>query len=264
LARTNHSKNPTASLQAGAPSINEPNHQPYTTPTWGQAEPLQRPGEPTPPDENRKDGQKAPPLKNRPGTTNEKLVQAAQEGDGAAVEQLIERYRRLVLAEVNQYFLLGAEKDDLIQEGLIGLYEAIRDFRPERGFSFTTFARLCIRCEILAAVRSATRQKHIPLNTYVSLHSPPPGHDCERTLLETIRGPATDDPEDFFINNERLASLKTRIKQTLTPLEFRVLLLRCQGKNYMEITSRLNRSLKSVDNTLYRAKRKLCRCFQKN
>ncbi|MDR7581751.1 MAG: RNA polymerase sporulation sigma factor SigH, partial [Armatimonadota bacterium] len=152
---------------------------------------------------------------------------------------------------------VGADREDIIQEGMIGLYKAIRDFRRDKLSSFRAFAELCITRQIITAIKTATRQKHIPLNSYVSLNKPIYDDDSDRTLLDVIGGLRVADPEELVINRESSARMRQRIRQNLSELEHRVLNLYLDGKSYQEMANELQRHVKSIDNALQRVKRKL-------
>ncbi len=192
-----------------------------------------------------------------PEMLDEDLVEAAKAGDDRASEFLIHKYRNFVRVKAKAYFLVGADREDIIQEGMIGLYKAIRDFRRDKLSSFRAFAELCITRQIITAIKTATRQKHIPLNSYVSLNKPIYDDDSDRTLLDVIGGLRVADPEEMVINREASARMRQRIRQNLSELEHRVLNLYLDGKSYQEMANELQRHVKSIDNALQRVKRKL-------
>ncbi|MDQ7801902.1 MAG: RNA polymerase sporulation sigma factor SigH [Armatimonadota bacterium] len=192
-----------------------------------------------------------------PEMLDEDLVEAAKAGDDRASEFLIHKYRNFVRVKAKAYFLVGADREDIIQEGMIGLYKAIRDFRRDKLSSFRAFAELCITRQIITAIKTATRQKHIPLNSYVSLNKPIYDDDSDRTLLDVIGGLRVADPEELVINRESSARMRQRIRQNLSELEHRVLNLYLDGKSYQEMANELQRHVKSIDNALQRVKRKL-------
>ncbi len=158
--------------------------------------------------------------------------------------------------KARSYFLIGADHEDLVQEGMIGLYKAIRDYKPERQASFYMFSELCIKRQMISAIKAATRQKHIPLNSYVSLNKPLYDDDSDRTLLDIIQVHVSD-PEELFINQEELRSIENHIRQTLSPLERNVLRHFLQGKSYAEISIILQKQVKAIDNALQRIKKKM-------
>ena len=174
-----------------------------------------------------------------------------------AVDMLLERYKDLVRVKTRPYFLLGADRADLIQEGMIGLYKSIRDFKPEKLSSFRAFAELCITRQIITAIKTATRQKHIPLNSYVSLNKPLYDEESDRTLLDVIMEGRISDPEELIINRENLGNIHNKISEVLSGLEQEVLQAYLDGKSYQEIADALGRHVKSIDNALQRVKRKL-------
>ena len=189
--------------------------------------------------------------------TDEEVVELAGNGDMNAQEYLINKYRNFVRAKARTYFLLGGDKEDLIQEGMIGMYKAIRDFRPDKLSSFRAFAELCITRQIITAIKTATRQKHIPLNSYVSLNKPIYDEDSDRTLLDVITGTKITDPEELIISQEEFDNIEEKMGELLSSLELRVLMYYLEGKSYQEIAEDLGRHVKSIDNALQRVKRKL-------
>ena len=186
------------------------------------------------------------------------LVAQAKRGDSVAYDRIVRRYRGFVRLKASSYFLLGGESDDLIQEGLVGLYKAIRDFRTDRESSFRNFAELCITRQIITAVKTSTRNKHTPLNQYVSFSSTPASaSDGEPTLDEVIPGPEARDPVIQAISSEELRSLVDCLSAALSDLESRVLSLYLDGYSYEQIGERLGCDTKTVDNALQRVKRKV-------
>lgn len=186
------------------------------------------------------------------------LIDLTRAGSPAAPEVLLERYKQLVRLKAGHYFLIGADREDIIQEGMIGLYKAIRDFRGDRHASFRAFAELCITRQIITAVKTATRRKHVPLNTYVSLSKPMmPDDDQERFLQDFVLGPGAADPVDLVIGLEELQALKDVVATILSRLESEVLRLHMAGKSYQDIALTLKCDVKSVDNALQRVKRKI-------
>ena len=165
-------------------------------------------------------------------------------------------------SKARSYFLIGADHEDIVQEGMIGLYKAIRDFREEKLASFRAFAELCITRQIITAIKTATRQKHIPLNSYVSLNKPIYDEESDRTLLDVITEGWEANPEEVLINREDVSLIEGRIGKTLSGLEKQVLQRYLEGKSYQEISSEMHRHVKSVDNALQRVKRKLQKMLQ--
>ena len=188
---------------------------------------------------------------------DEDLVRSAKNGDSLAAEFLISKYRNFVRVKAKAYFLIGADREDIIQEGMIGLYKAIRDFRADKLSSFRAFAELCITRQIITAIKTATRQKHIPLNSYISLNKPIYDEDSDRTLLDVISSIKVSDPEELVINQEASTTMRERIRKNLSELEHKVLTAYLEGKSYQEMANELNRHVKSIDNALQRVKRKL-------
>jgi RNA polymerase sporulation-specific sigma factor len=194
--------------------------------------------------------------------SDEVNVGAVHEGNSDALEYLINKYRNFVRAKARSYFLIGADREDIVQEGMIGLYKAIRDFRGDKLASFKAFAELCITRQIITAIKTATRQKHIPLNSYVSLDKPIYDEDSDRTLLDVICGTRVTDPEELIINQEEFSGLEDKMGEILSELERRVLMHYLDGRSYQEIAVDLDRHVKSIDNALQRVKRKLERYLE--
>lgn len=188
---------------------------------------------------------------------DEEIVIEAKKGDVRAQEYLINKYQNFVKSKSKSYFLIGADKEDIYQEGMIGLYKAIRDFRPDKLASFKAFAELCVTRQIITAIKTATRQKHIPLNTYVSLNKPIYDEESDRTLLDVLSEAKIADPEEIMISREELNFIEGEIGEVLSSLEMEVLSSYLDGKSYQEIACDLNRHSKSIDNALQRVKRKL-------
>ncbi|MGV8145243.1 MAG: RNA polymerase sporulation sigma factor SigH [Alkaliphilus sp.] len=188
---------------------------------------------------------------------DETMVEDAKNGDTAALNLLINKYKNFVRAKARSYFLIGADKEDIIQEGMIGLYKAIRDYRADKLASFRAFAELCITRQIITAIKTATRQKHIPLNSYVSLNKPIYDEESDRTLLDVISGQKVTDPEELIICREELGYMETKMGEVLSDFEWKVLMLYLQGRSYQEMSANLDRHVKSIDNALQRVKRKL-------
>lgn len=189
--------------------------------------------------------------------TDEELIEQVHLGNTDALDFLISKYRLFVKAKARSYFLIGADKEDIIQEGMIGLYKAIRDFKEDKLASFRAFAELCITRQIITAIKTATRQKHIPLNSYVSLDKPIYDEESERTLMDVITSPVSDDPEYLMINSEDYNYLEQKMSEVLSELEQQVLVRYLEGQSYNEISEELDRHVKSIDNALQRVKRKL-------
>ena len=188
---------------------------------------------------------------------DEQIVEQVHLGNTDALDYLITKYRLFVKSKAKSYFLIGADKEDIVQEGMIGLYKAIRDFRGDKLASFRAFAELCITRQIITAIKTATRQKHIPLNSYVSLDKPIFEEESERTLLDIIESPVIDDPQHILINQEDYSHLESKMAEVLSELEQQVLERYLAGQSYFEISEQLNRHVKSIDNALQRVKRKL-------
>ena len=189
--------------------------------------------------------------------SEEEIVVEAKNGNKRAQEYIISKYENFVKAKAKSYFLIGADKEDIYQEGMIGLYKAIRDFNVEKSTSFKAFAELCVTRQIITAIKTATRQKHIPLNTYISLNKPVSEEESDRTLLDIISSIRITDPEELIISQEQTEFIEEEINKVLSDLEIQVLQSYLEGKSYQEIACDLDRHSKSIDNALQRVKRKL-------
>jgi len=193
---------------------------------------------------------------------DEQVVKLAQAEDAQALEYLLNKYKNFVRTKARSYFLIGADHEDIVQEGMIGLYKSIRDYREEKLSSFRAFAELCITRQIITAIKTATRQKHIPLNSYISLNRPIYEEDSDRTLLDVITEEGLSNPEEMMIDREDLSLIEGRIGQMMSGLEKEVLVRYMEGKSYEEIAREIGRHEKSVDNALQRIKRKLTRYLE--
>ncbi|MDQ2981622.1 MAG: RNA polymerase sporulation sigma factor SigH [Actinomycetota bacterium] len=187
------------------------------------------------------------------------LVLRARNGDGGALDVLIRRYTGFVRMKASSYFLAGGDSEDLVQEGLIGLYKAVRDFRADKETSFRSFAELCVTRQIITAIKTATRFKHAPLNTYVSFSHTPAGQesDSECTLGDALPGPSVDDPSVCVISTEELQSLVFTLGSGLSRLEADALRLYLEGESYEQMAEDLECDTKTIDNALQRVKRKI-------
>jgi RNA polymerase sporulation-specific sigma factor len=187
------------------------------------------------------------------------LVVKARNGDAQALDHLIRRYTGFVRLKASSYFLAGGDSEDLVQEGLIGLYKAVRDFRSDKETSFRSFAELCVTRQIITAIKTATRYKHAPLNTYVSFSYTPAGQDPdgECTLGDALPGPAVDDPSVVVISTEELQSLVFTLGSGLSKLEADALRLYLEGSSYEDMAEELGCDTKTIDNALQRVKRKI-------
>jgi len=191
------------------------------------------------------------------GVADEEAVAQAQQGDTMAVDYLLYKYKNFVRSKARSYFLIGADHEDIVQEGMIGLFKAIRDYQAERLSSFRAFAELCITRQIITAIKTATRQKHVPLNSYISLNKPIYDEESDRTLMDVIVEGRAQNPEELIIGQEDLVSIRDKVDQVLSGLEQDVLNAYLDGKSYQEIADKLGRHVKSIDNALQRVKRKL-------
>lgn len=196
-------------------------------------------------------------LKDYKHLEDEQLVTLVHEGDGEALDFLIHKYQNFVRAKARSYFLVGADREDIVQEGMIGLYKAVRDFKGDKLSSFKAFAELCITRQMITAIKTATRQKHIPLNSYVSLDKPIYDDESDRTLMDVLSGTQVTDPEELIVNREEVDDIELKMAELLSDLERKVLALYLDGRSYQEISEELNRHVKSIDNALQRVKRKL-------
>ena len=198
--------------------------------------------------------------------TDEQVVRIAQDREhaasDAALEYLLNKYKNFVRTKARSYFLIGADHEDIVQEGMIGLYKSIRDFREDKLSSFRAFAELCVTRQIITAIKTATRQKHIPLNSYVSLNRPIYDEDSDRTLLDVITEEAPTNPEEMMIDREDYRHIEGRIGEMLSPLEKEVLARYMDGRSYVEIAADMKRHVKSIDNALQRIKRKLLKYLE--
>jgi RNA polymerase sporulation-specific sigma factor len=189
---------------------------------------------------------------------DEELVRRAQEkGDVEATEYLLYKYRNLVRAKVKSYFLVGAERDDLLQIGMIGLWEAITDFKADRHTSFACFAKVCIQRQMISAIKAATRQKQAPLNSSISLEAPSGGDDEDRSLADMLTAKPEVDPENIVLGREGERLLQETLQEELSPFEWQVLSEYRTGKSYKEMADDLDCKIKSIDNALSRIRRKL-------
>lgn len=188
---------------------------------------------------------------------DEELILIVREGDSLALDYMINKYTGFVKSKAKTYFLVGADKEDIVQEGMIGLYKAIRDFKPDKLSIFKAFAELCITRQIITAIKTATRQKHIPLNSYVSLNKPIFEEESDRTLIDVIVEDKVSDPEQIMIDREEYKVMESKMSEVLSDLEWEVLKKYIDGKSYQEISVDLNRQVKSIDNALQRVKKKL-------
>ena len=171
---------------------------------------------------------------------DEEIIELVRAGDPLAVEHLINKYRNFVRAKARSYFLIGADREDIIQEGMIGLFKAIRDFRCDKLSSFRAFAELCVTRQIITAIKTATRQKHIPLNSYVSLNKPIYDEDSDRTLLDVITGSKITDPEELIISREEFDDIEEKMGEILISLEWKVLMSYLEGKSIRRLRLTLN------------------------
>ncbi len=188
---------------------------------------------------------------------DEEIVLLVRKGDKDATEYLIHKYKNLVKYKARAYFLIGADREDVVQEGMIGLYKAIRDYQQNKSMAFKTFAELCITRQMITAVKNATRQKHIPLNSYVSLNRRAFDDDTEKTYIELVSEEIASNPEQLLIKKEEFIGIENKMGEILSSFEWEVLSLYLNGKSYTEIARQMNKPIKSIDNALQRVKRKV-------
>lgn len=189
--------------------------------------------------------------------TDEELISLYRKGSSAAMEALLERYKQLVKAKARYYFLLGADTEDIIQEGMIGLYKAICNYDSQKQTAFSSFAEVCIKRQMFSAIKSASRHKHIPLNSYVSLYKPVYESASDMTISDLVSAIDDGNPETILIDKESFAKMQEDIGKILSSFEWQVLSLYLAGKTYQEIADNLQKEVKSIDNALQRIKKKL-------
>lgn len=188
---------------------------------------------------------------------DEEIVQLGRKGDKDAMDYLIHKYKNLVRSKARAYFLIGADREDMVQEGMIGLYKAIRDYQKDKSMAFKTFAELCVTRQMITAVKNATRQKHIPLNSYISLNRKSFDEDSDKTFIELISEESSSDPEQLLIKKEEFYGIENKMGEILSSFEWEVLFLYLNGKSYVEIARQVKKPIKSIDNALQRVKRKV-------
>lgn len=195
--------------------------------------------------------------------SDEQLIERYSEGDDAACDVLLERYKNLVRKKAKAMYIAGGDSDDLIQEGMIGLYKAIRDYDPHKMASFMTFASMCINRQMCTAVSTANRKKHNPLNSYLSFYTPVEGdEEGETTLSDVLVSETEQNPEDMYIDKESADDIEDRLNASLSELERQVLRYFMLGEGYVEIAARLGKSPKTVDNAIQRIKNKCSLLFE--
>ncbi len=190
------------------------------------------------------------------------IVLLAQKGDNEALLFILKKYKSFVKGRARSYFLIGADREDIIQEGMIGLYKAIRDFKADKQVTFRAFAEICITRQIITAVKAATRQKNVPLNSYISLNKPVYEENTNQTFFDIFTTDPQANPEDMVIDQEAYNNIELKINKILSPFEMKVLNMYLEGKNYHQMSVDLNRDHKSIDNALQRIKKKLERALK--
>jgi RNA polymerase sporulation-specific sigma factor len=188
---------------------------------------------------------------------DEEIVQLGRKGDKDAMDYLIYKYKNLVRSKARAYFLIGADREDMVQEGMIGLYKAIRDYQQDKSMAFKTFAELCVTRQMITAVKNATRQKHIPLNSYISLNRRSFDEESDRTYIELASDETVTDPESLLIKKEEFNGIENKMGEILSAFEWEVLSLYLAGKTYVEISRQVKKPIKSIDNALQRVKKKV-------
>ena len=195
--------------------------------------------------------------------SDESIIELIKNGDINAQEYIMDKYKSVVKSKARAYFLIGADREDIIQEGMIGLYKAVRDYQTDRHASFRSFADICINRQMITAVKTATRQKHIPLNSYVSLNKPVFDDEAIHTYMDMPKEYETANPESMFISRENRTYIESNLTKILSAFELKVLSLYLQGKTYAEIGESLNKPEKSIDNALQRVKKKIEKFLEK-
>lgn len=193
---------------------------------------------------------------------DEEILTYIHSGCKRGMEYLIEKYKPLVRAKARSYFLVGADREDIVQEGMIGLFKAVRDYKDDKSTPFRVFAEMCITRQIITAVKTATRQKHIPLNSYVSLNRKVFDEESDKFLIEVIQEVSVANPEELFINKERFTDIENRLMELLSPFEKEVLSKYLAGITYQDIARQMSKPVKSIDNALQRLKRKIEKSIQ--
>lgn len=188
---------------------------------------------------------------------DEEVLTYVNAGCRQGMEYLIEKFKPLVRAKARSYFLVGADREDIVQEGMIGLFKAVRDYKPEKQIPFKAFADICITRQVITAVKAATRQKHIPLNSYVSLNKKVFDEDSDKYLIEVIEEASVTNPEELLISKEEICFIESLVIELLSPFEKEVLRKYLSGITYQEIAKQLNKPVKSIDNALQRLKKKI-------
>ena len=195
-------------------------------------------------------------LKDSINKTDEELAEIAKNGDKDALECLLKRYKDLVDMKVSRYFIIGAEKEDIVQEGMIGLYKAVKCFNPEKESSFKSFANMCIERQLITAIKTSNRQKHMPLNSSISLNANAYDDDNDMELMERLELQVLEDPLDTITKKEYYKNIETKIDQTLSDFEKQVLTRYARGESYINIAEKLDAPVKSVDNAIQRIRKK--------
>lgn len=194
--------------------------------------------------------------KDKTSNEDEKLLEEIKQGNNEALNELINKYKELVNMKIGKYFIIGAEKEDIYQEGMIGLYKAIKSFNPEKQNSFKTFANLCIERQLITAIKTSNRQKHMPLNSYLSLNATAYDEDNDTSLLEIFNSNTVEDPLDTITKKEYYKTVENKIEENLSEFEKQVLHRYARGESYVTIAEKLDSPVKSVDNAIQRIRKK--------
>ena len=188
--------------------------------------------------------------------TDEEIVEIAKQGDKEALEFIMEKYKELVTMKVSKYFIVGAEKEDIFQEGMIGLYKAVKSFNGEKQNSFKSFANLCIERQLITAIKTSNRQKHTPLNSYVSLNTSAYDEGDDTTIIEVLNTNTIEDPLDTIMKKEYYKAIEDKMNETLSDFEKQVLHRYAKGESYTKISEKLDAPIKSIDNAIQRIRKK--------
>ena len=190
-------------------------------------------------------------------SSDQQALMLANEGNEIAQNYLIRKYKNMVKVKARPFFIVGADSEDIFQEGMIGLYKAIKDFKPEKGVPFPAFAELCVNRQLISALKSSKRKKYLPLNSYVSFDSPAPNDESGRSLLDVLTEKVSESPEDVILKREEKGVIEAHIDNVLSKYERKVLSLYLEGKTYYQIAAEVNKEPKSIDNALQRLRKKL-------
>ncbi len=194
---------------------------------------------------------------------DEDLIEIIKSGDKHALEYLLQKYKELVNMKVSKYFIVGAEREDIVQEGMIGLYKAIKGYNAEKQNSFKTFANLCIERQLITAIKTSNRQKHMPLNSYLSLNTSAYDEEDETSLIDTLDTKSSEDPLETITRKEYYSTVESAIDKSLSTFEKQVLNRYIQGESYVQIAAKLDAPVKSIDNAIQRIRKKAFKSISK-